>query len=168
MSDVYTLYLVRHAIAEERGPAYPDDELRPLSAKGMAKFRKAAKGLAELGVSVDRVLSSPLVRARQTADILAAELGGRPQIAESRALAPEATFEQLRAELESCTRFSSIALVGHEPSIGVLAARLVGLKAPLEFKKGAVCRVDVDALPPPGPGRLRWFITPKMLARLTR
>jgi phosphohistidine phosphatase len=87
---------------------------------------------------------------------------------ETRALAPEATYEQLRAALDSCARFSSIALVGHEPSIGQLAARLAGMKPPLEFKKGAVCRIDLDTLPPSGPGRLRWFITAKMLARLGR
>jgi hypothetical protein len=104
VSDVHALYIVRHAIAEERGEAYPDDELRPLSAKGMAKFRKAAKGLAKFGVTVDHVLSSPLVRARQTADILVEEIGGRPEIVETRALTPEASYEKLREALESCAR----------------------------------------------------------------
>ena len=56
-----------------------------------------------------------------------------------------------------------IALVGHEPGIGELAARLIGLRHPIEFKKGAVCRIDVDALPPTAPGALRWLLPPKVL-----
>lgn len=166
MSDGFRLYLVRHAIAEERGEAYPDDRLRPLSARGMAKFRKAAVGLGRFGITFDRVLSSPLVRARQTAEMLAEHAGGHAEIVEAASLAPEGTYKGLMVDLEACSRFESIALVGHEPSIGALAARLVGLRAPLEFKKGAVCRVDVDTLPPSGPGRLRWFATQKMLAHV--
>ncbi len=163
MADGYTLYIVRHAIAEERGDAYPDDTQRPLSRKGVAKFRKVVAGLANLGVSVDHILTSPLVRARQTADLLGEHLRGHASIAEIDALTPGGTFQALTRELQACTQFASIALVGHEPSIGELAARLIGLRAPLEFKKGGVCRVDLEALPPTGPGHLRWFATPKML-----
>ncbi len=166
MSDGYRLYIVRHAIAEERGDKFPDDSLRPLSGKGIERFQKVARGLRALDVSIDRILTSPLVRARQTADILAQEVDGRPNVVEVRALVPDATFEDLSAALEACRGLSSIALVGHEPSIGKFAARLVGVRAALEFKKGAICRVDVDTLPPAGPGRLRWFAWPKMLAPL--
>lgn len=166
MSDSYSLYIVRHAVAEARGDAYPDDDLRPLSAKGIAKFEKVARSLADFGLSVDRILSSPLVRARQTADILAQRLRNHPDVVETKALAPGGTYRDLTVELESCTKLSSIALVGHEPSIGELAARLIGLRTPIEFKKGAVCRVDVDTLPPAGPGQLRWFATAKMLSKL--
>ena len=59
-----------------------------------------------------------------------------------------------------------VALVGHEPNIGELAARLIGAKAPIEFKKGAICRIDLETLPPRGVGVLRWFLTPKMLRKL--
>jgi phosphohistidine phosphatase len=166
MSDGFRIYFVRHAIAEERGEAYPDDRLRPLSRKGIAKFRKAAEGLDRLGVTIDRILCSPLVRARETADILSERLGGHPEVVEIGSLAPGGSFEELMADLEAWSRFGAIALVGHEPSIGDLAARLVGLRSPLEFKKGAVCRVDVETLPPAGPGRLRWFVTPRMLSLL--
>lgn len=168
MPEGFSLYIVRHAIAEERGDAYPDDSRRPLSSKGMAKFRRVAGGLAALGVSLDHILTSPLVRARQTADILAQQLGGHPRVTEIDALAPDGTFQDLTRALQECTQARSIGLVGHEPSIGELAARLVGLRAPLEFRKGAVCRVDLEALPPAGPGHLRWFATPKMLAKLSK
>ena len=67
MPGPYELYLVRHGLAEERGDAWPDDTKRPLTDEGISRMRKAARGLARLGVSVEVVLTSPLVRARQTA-----------------------------------------------------------------------------------------------------
>src|SRR5512142_104906 len=157
MSDSYSLYFVRHAIAEERGDAYPDDTKRPLTPKGMTRFRKTARGLGALDVAIEHILTSPLVRARQTADILAAETSGKPTIEETDALAPGASYAQLTVALEACGRYSSIALVGHEPTLGEMVGRLLGMRGPVEFKKGAVCRVDVDTLPPAAPGRLRWF-----------
>ncbi len=79
MADSYSLYLVRHAIAAERGEQYPDDAKRPLTTQGMTRFRKAVRGLAELDVEVDLILTSPFVRARQTADILSEQLRGHPE-----------------------------------------------------------------------------------------
>lgn len=168
MADTCQLYLVRHAIAEERGPEYPDDAKRPLTSKGMAKFRRVARGLASLDVQVDVVLTSPLVRARQTAEILAQYLPGRPPIVETAALSPGATAAELTAELANHSRKSGVAVVGHEPGIGALAARLIGSKGEVVFRKGAVCRIDVDALPPTGAGRLAWFAPPKFLSKLDR
>ena len=68
------LYLIRHGLAEERGEAWPDDTKRPLTDEGMSRMRKAARGLARLGVSFDAILTSPLTRARQTAGNLLGEL----------------------------------------------------------------------------------------------
>ncbi len=168
MPDGYSLYLVRHAIAAERGDAYPDDTKRPLTSEGAAKFRKVARGLAALDPGVDLVLTSPLVRARQTAEILAQHLPGHPPIVDTNALLPGATFSDLVAELGRHARRSGIALVGHEPGMGTSTARLLGLKGTLEFKKGGVCRVDVDSLPPAGPGHLVWFAPPKVLSKAGR
>jgi phosphohistidine phosphatase len=165
VGDQLTLYLVRHAIAADRGPAWPDDSKRPLTSDGMKKFRRAARGVADLGVEVDRMLTSPLVRARQTAELLAAALPGDPPIVETHALAPGASFEALVKIVEEYGDCRALALVGHEPGIGDLAARLIGAPSPLEFKKGAVCRIDFDAWPPPPPGRLRWFATQKILKK---
>ena len=74
MPGPYELYFVRHGLAEERGEAWPEDTKRPLTDEGIARFRKAEKGLSRVGVAVDVVLTSPLVRARQTAEILATGL----------------------------------------------------------------------------------------------
>jgi len=166
MADSYSLYVIRHAIAAERGEQYPDDSKRPLTPRGMAKFKKVARGLVALDVEIDLILTSPLVRARQTADILAGELRPAAKIVETPALAPGASFQDLSAELGNHARHTAIALVGHEPGIGEVAARLMGFKGSFEFRKGAVCRIDVDTLPPSGPGQLRWFASPKILSAL--
>jgi phosphohistidine phosphatase len=169
MPGPYELYLIRHAVAEQRGDAWPDDAKRPLSEEGMARMRKAVRGLSRLDVAIDVILTSPLVRARQTAEIVAAGLTPRPSIVNIDALTPAGTFSALVADLEKHARkTTSIALVGHEPHIGEIAARLIGSRHPIEFKKGAVCRIDVEQLPPHGPGDLRWFLPPRTLRNIQK
>ena len=163
MAGPYELYLTRHGVAEEQGDAWPDDTKRPLTEEGMIRLRKGARGLAALGVSLDVVLTSPLVRTKQTADIVAGAFDPRPSIVTVDALAPGGSPQAVIADLEKQSRRKCIALVGHEPGIGELAARLAGSRHPFEFKKGAVCRIDVETLPAAGPGTLRWFLTPKIL-----
>jgi phosphohistidine phosphatase len=160
------LYLVRHAPAAERGPGWPEDEARPLTSDGAAKFRKAVEGLAAIGVHIDLVLTSPLVRCRQTAEILADGIPGRPRIQPLEALAPGGGHAAVITEAARVAKRPRVALVGHEPDIGQLASKLLGMRRALEFRKGAVCRIDVDGLPPSGPGRLLWFATPRMLRRM--
>lgn len=167
-SPSYELYLIRHGIAEARGDAWPDDAKRPLTEHGAARLRKAARALARLGVSIDVVLTSPLVRTRQTAEIVAAAFDPRPAVVNIEALAPGGTQASVLTELEKHVRRGRIAIVGHEPGIGELAGRLAGMRHALEFKKGAVCRIDVDTLPPRGAGKLRWLLTPKVLRKLRR
>jgi phosphohistidine phosphatase len=168
MRGPFELYLIRHGLAEERGEAWPDDAKRPLTDQGILRLRQAARGLARLGVSFDVILTSPLVRARQTAEVVASALDSRPSIVGIESLAPGGTFQSVFADVEKHARRSRIALVGHEPEVGELAGRLVGSRRPLEFKKGAICRIDVEALPPSDPGTLRWFVTPKILRSLRK
>ena len=164
---VCELYLIRHGLAEARGDAWPDDTKRPLTEEGMSRLRKSARGLAALDVSVDAILVSSLTRARQTAEIFAAELD-RPPIFTIESLAPDGQYAAIVADLEKHARRERLALVGHEPSIGELAARLIGSRHAIPFKKGAVCRIDIDDLPPAGPGTLRWMLTPKILRALKK
>jgi len=164
------LYLIRHAVAALRGPDYPDDAERPLTPEGVARWRRSAAGLREMGVAVDVVLSSPLVRARETAEILAATLKPKPRLTVAEALAPgrkPAEALALIARYAAAPRGASrLALVGHEPDLGELAARLLGARGQIEFKKGAVCRLDVDRAMPAGPATLRWFLPPRVLRGL--
>lgn len=167
MAATIELYLVRHAVAAERGPKYPDDRLRPLTPGGSRKFAAAVPGLIELGVTIDFVLTSPLVRARETAILLASGLKPKPAVAEIEALAPggrpQAINDAIRAHAKKNRR---LALVGHEPDLGELAARLLGARGSVEFKKGGVCLIDADGATPTGPGTLRWMLTPKALRAL--
>ena len=164
---VLELYLVRHGIAAERGPEYPDDSKRPLTSEGISRFRKETKALAALDVDIDQIISSPLVRAKQTAEILAQAVPSHPSIEMSDALAPAGTPAAVFQELAKHMRKARIALVGHEPNIGELAARLIGSRTPVEFKKGAICRIDFEVFPPKGHGHLRWFLPPRVLRKLS-
>jgi phosphohistidine phosphatase len=168
MAAPHEIYLVRHGVAEERGERWPDDAKRPLTAAGMQRLERTARGLSRLDIGFDVILSSPLVRARQTADILAAELDAHPPIVNTDALAPGADYTAVVAALEKHSRRKRIALVGHEPGIGELAARLIGSRHPIEFKKAAICRIDLDEIPPNGPGDLRWLVTSKFLRAIKK
>ena len=168
MPGPYELYFIRHGLAEERGDAWPDDSKRPLTDEGMSRIRKAARALARIGVTIEVVLTSPLVRARQTAEQLAAGLDPRPSMVNVDSLAPDGSYAAVIADLEKHGRKCRIALVGHEPMIGELAARFIGSRHPIEFRKGAVCRIDLEDLPPAGPGDLAWLLTPKILRALKK
>lgn len=161
------LYLIRHGLAAERGDDYPDDSKRPLTNEGIARLRKEARALDALEVAFDHIIASPLVRTRQTADVFAEHMKARPSVSTSDALAPAGTPAAVIQELGKHARKGRIALVGHEPNLGELAARLIGARTPLVFKKGGICRIDFEALPPKGIGQLRWFITPKMLREIS-
>ena len=167
MAALLDIYLVRHAIAAERGPKYPDDRLRPLTVAGQKKFAESVPGLVEMGVVIDFVLTSPLVRARETAQILAAGRKPKPAIAEIEALAPGGRHPAIVEAIKTHgKRYRRLALVGHEPDLGELAAKLLAARGNVEFKKGAVCLIDVDGATPGGPGTLRWMLTPKALRAL--
>ena len=168
MSGVHELYLIRHGIAEVRGDAWPDDAKRPLTDEGIDRLRKSARALERLGVSFDVVLTSPLVRTHQTAEIIASAYSPKPSIVNVDALAPGGSTAAVIAELEKHAKKTRIAIVGHEPDIGELAAKLAGMRVDLGFKKGAIARIDVDTLPPKEPGQLRWFVPPKFLRSLKR
>lgn len=165
-SKVCSLYLVRHAVAEDRGDDWPDDAKRPLTSKGAAKMREVVAGLAALEPQIEDVLTSPLVRAKQTADLLLEGLKPAPRLSIVPALAPGGSPAQIAEALMGHVGAESLALVGHEPGLGELAAWLVGAKTAFAFKKGGICRIDVQKLPPNGAGQLVWLVTPKMLRGL--
>jgi phosphohistidine phosphatase len=160
------LYLIRHGVAAERGEEFPDDSKRPLTSDGIARLRKEAKALDALGVEFDQILSSPLVRARQTADVFSEIMQSKPPVANTDALTPAGSPATVMQELGKHMKKARIALVGHEPNMGELAAFLIGAKSSLPFKKGAVCRIDFSVFPPKGKGQLCWFATPRMLRKI--
>lgn len=164
-ADVH-LYLVRHAIAEERGAAWPDDELRPLSRDGARKWKRAAKGLAGVLPKIDVILTSPLVRASQTAEILAQALSPAPRLTPFEKLRPDTTPGQAIAALRARAIKGAVVLVGHDPMLSELASALLHLAGPLEFKKGGAMAIVSQGLGTRGPARLEWFLTPRLLRDL--
>jgi phosphohistidine phosphatase len=164
MAATRSLYLFRHAIAADPGGKWPDDAERPLTHDGAARLRSGVRGLAALEVDLDVVLSSPLVRAVATAEIVARGLASKAEIVTLPILAPGGAPGRVAEALAPYTKAAGIAIVGHEPGIGELAAWLIGARTPLPFKKGAACRIDVEEWPPVArQGTLVWFATPKML-----
>jgi phosphohistidine phosphatase len=160
------IYLVRHAIAAERGDDWPDDTKRPLTERGISRFKDSVGGLKALDAVIDEVFTSPLVRARQTADLLAAGIDGRPTVKLLDALAPGHSPATVMAQLAKAAKRGRIALVGHEPDLGELAAALIDARRALPFRKGGMCRIDVAGLSTKPSGTLVWFVTPKVLRRL--
>jgi phosphohistidine phosphatase len=158
-----TLFLVRHAPAEERGEKWPDDSRRPLTPAGVSSMRRIVRGLRRFDVEVDLILTSPFERAARTAEVLSAGLPSRADVIALPALAPGTTPERTAAALGPYGRHSALALVGHEPDLGRLAGWLIGANTPLVFKKGGVCRIDLVDWPPGRTGQLIWLATPKML-----
>lgn len=159
------LLIIRHAVAVPRGAPDMEDDERPLTAKGRKRFRTSARGLAAVLERPDALLSSPLPRARQTADI-AAKAWGKVSVTETPALAG-GTFENLAVALAAYGPKDTVAVVGHEPDLSELLARLLGTPHAdrLTFRKGGAALVNV-----PGPlqegGTLVWFVTPRLLRAL--
>ena len=160
------LYLVRHAIAAERGPEWPDDTKRPLTEIGISRFKEVVEGLVWLGIEIDEIFTSPLVRTRQTATLLANGLANKMTVKMLDALAPGHSPRSVMNELSKAARRHRIALVGHEPGLGELGAHLIGAPRPLPFKKGGVAYITVQGLTARRPGELTWHLPPKVLRRL--
>ena len=161
------LLLIRHAIAVPRGtPGIPDDD-RPLTARGVRRFRKAARGLARVVARPAVVLTSPLVRARATAE-LAARAWGRVVPTVEPALAGQSVPAVLTA-LSAHPAEATVAVVGHEPSLSALLAALLGGTAGerLTFRKGGAALLALPGRPADG-GRLLWYLPPKLLRALGR
>ncbi len=160
-----TLLLVRHAIAEERGSAWPDDTVRPLTQKGEIRMREIAHRLKAIGETADVVVTSPLKRAKDTALILMREWRSSSDVEAIDALAPGHTPAQTMSAVADEATGDSIAVVGHEPDLGHFAAWLIGAKQPLMFKKGGVARIDLESISRPREGQLIWFATPRLLRK---
>ena len=163
------LYIIRHAIAvDESTPEYEEDNQRPLTDKGKKKMRQIAKGLRALGVSFDLILSSPYVRAKETAEILADVFKLKKSIEFSENLIPMGDPDLLIAELNEKYSVDSIALVGHEPELTHLIGALVSENAGVDvtLKKGGVCSLTADDLHHTRKATLEWLLTPGILVEL--
>ena len=165
----YELYILRHGIAVDRGSAgFSDDSKRPLTPEGKKKMKEIMTGLVNAGLDLDWIVSSPLVRARETAEIVADELGTRAPLDLCDALRPGGSPEDLIAYLAKQASRKRVMVVGHEPDLSELAARLIGAgrHVQLAFKKGGCCLITFLEFPPKSPGQLVWWLTPKLMRKL--
>ncbi len=164
------LYLIRHAIAVAEGTSdYEQDSERPLTDKGRKKMRQIARGLRNLGVEFDLILSSPYVRARETAEILADVFKMKKKLAFSENLIPMADPQLLIPEINEKYSVDSVALVGHEPHLSTFVGLLTAenAKIDLTLKKGGVCYLTADDLHHDDHrATLEWLLTPGILMEI--
>ena len=163
------IYLLRHGIAEPPSESNEfSDASRALTPEGISKLRQAGLGLKKLGVKLNLVASSPLVRARETAEYVTEILKCKEPIQLWDELAPGGSIDGLMQKLQNHQGKNSVLLVGHQPDMGSLASLLIfgSARISLAFKKGGICCVQVSEVPPQFPGELLWMLTPKILKRL--
>jgi phosphohistidine phosphatase len=159
------LYIVRHAIAED---LKTNDESRELTREGIEKMKKAAAGLRALDAVPEVMLTSPLVRARQTAEILVNAFQGKPGCRQVPALAPAGDRAEVYREILRHGQAASVMLVGHQPSLGEIAGEIAfgSPAAALELKKGGACAIEIERLTARPRGSLLWLATPALLRKL--
>ncbi len=164
------LYLLRHGKAEDKNlHRYASDDERPLTEDGVQDMKKAAKGMKALKLSFDLILSSPYVRARETAEIVADILNLKKKLQLSNFLKVEAEPSKLIRELENYhSDLEDILLVGHEPFMSRLTAKLISGKefVSVEFKKGSLAKLHTEMLMDDSCAALEWLMTPKQLIKL--
>lgn len=164
------LYLLRHGKAEPReGPGLRDDAKRALTPEGRRRVELAARGMQRMGLRFDRILSSPLVRARETAEIVAAVVGGGLAIDISNWLAEEDRQVEFVQEMRRVTPPpEALLVVGHEPWLSELVSLLIGggPMLPIRFKKSSLACLSVNALEAGPCGVLEWLLAPRQLRML--
>ena len=165
----YELCIMRHGAAVARGgEEFPDDSERPLTPDGKKKMKEIAEGLTRAGFEVDWIVSSPLVRAVETAEIIAKGQASNIPMDLSDHLRPAGSPEALISFLAKQANRRRVLVVGHEPDLSAMAARLMGAgrHANLAFKKGGCCLITFGEFPPKSPGELVWWLTPRLLRKL--
>ena len=161
------LYLLRHGLAVEPGTAgFEEDAVRPLTGKGRRQLRKIAGAIKKLEPEFDLILSSPLQRAKQTAEIVADKLKLKKRLKFSNALAPAGAATILVRQLtREKPAPKKVLLVGHEPDLGRLLSLLAsgGHDLQVDFKKAGLCKLEIEKLHAGKCAALAWLLTPKQL-----
>lgn len=158
------LYVIRHGLAgESHDPAYPDDRLRPLTRTGRKRFRATIRALKAAGFRPQMIATSPLVRCRQTGEIVVEELADPPELVELAALEPGSRLEELMAWTNT-QALDEVAWLGHAPDVERLTAALIGRgDVQIRFAKGAIAAIDFEDQVVAGRGVLRWLATARLL-----
>ena len=143
-----------------------DDANRALTAEGRRKLRQVLTAACDAKVSLDLLLSSPLKRALQTAEVARKTLKYKGDILKTKALEPSASVQQAWDEIRDHRNKRFVMLVGHNPLFSHLAAYLLGSPdVQVDFKKGGLMKVNFESFPPLPRGVLCWYITPKAVSK---
>ncbi|MDB6030554.1 MAG: sixA [Verrucomicrobiales bacterium] len=162
----FTLYVLRHGEAEEKGPQWEtQDDQRPLTVEGIKNVEAAVQGLKRMDVEFDLVLSSPFVRARQTTEILVRGFDGRPRVDFTDHLTPSGDPRKLIEDIRWHRMQYCIVLVGHEPYLSKLVGELISGEngSDLTLKKGGMCKLETERLEYGRCATLKWLLTQKQL-----
>jgi len=156
------LYLLRHAHAGDPAKWTGDDAVRPLSARGRAQCERLGSFLASIGFRPDAIVSSPLARALETAELVAGSLGAAVTLDDRLGIGFDmAALGDLVRDSGAWTR---LVVVGHDPDFSELLAELTGAPS-IPMRKATLARVDLEPPPTPGAGTLRWLVPPDLLER---
>ena len=164
------LYVLRHAIALSAAEAgVSQDTERPLSEEGIEKMKKIAEAMKRIGVGPDLVLSSPFVRAKETAILAHDRMGKESRLEFTDALGSGQDGKLILTELKQ--RFQKtrgIMVVGHEPDLSQLIGRITSLgRLRVEMKKAGLAKIEITELQPELKGTLEWLLTPRVMLQLT-
>jgi len=166
------LYILRHGLAGEFGdPRYPDDSQRPLTAEGKRKMHQAALGMKALGLSFNLAFASPYLRARQTAEIVCHQLDCLDILQITPNLEPgQNPLKAIKEINEFGARDKSVLLTGHEPFLSGLIAYLISgsHSSQVEFKKGALCKLEAGELKYGRCAELHWLLTSKQMGMMAK
>ena len=143
------------------------DSERPVTPEGRAEMQKIARSLKAAGLQADRIFTSPLRRARETAEI-AAKILNIPTLEEWDELKPDGSKAELYRKLAKLEQDSRPSLVGHEPYLSSMIGEIIGTTgARLVLKKGGLGKVRITSFTPRISGELRWLLTPKIIAKMS-
>ncbi|MGI0049436.1 MAG: phosphohistidine phosphatase SixA [Nitrososphaera sp.] len=165
------LYILRHGEAGKRIPSGSRDSERPLTVAGLEEVEEVASALDRLGVRFDFVATSPLKRARQTADAVAKVLKVKKgSVEEWNELKPEGRRTDLYRKLSQFKPESSVLVVGHEPYLSTMVSEIVfdGGAGRIVMKKAGLAKITVATFQPRIKGELRWLLTPKHLKKVAK
>ena len=162
------LYIIRHGLAGKPMEDESLDEERPLTKKGKSRMKDVAKGLDEIGISFDAIVSSPLSRAKETAEIVEKYCGDKNGIECSDLLKPGASYDKLIEFLNALEGKDAVAIIGHEPFLSGFASYCLakGKNSFIKLKKGGVLALEVDGAVKPGQCKLAWLMEPWQLEEL--
>lgn len=156
------IYLLRHGIAEDARPGQIDAD-RALTSEGIKRLREILRRAKTASVAPSLIVTSPYVRARQTAELAAEILGYEDPLTPTPKLVPMASPHETWAEVRTLRGEPSVLLVGHEPHMGLFTGFLLGTpELRIDFKKGAIVRIDIPDLGVQPRGVLKWMMAPKL------